>query len=200
MIILDCDQNSEEWYQARLGIPTASCFEKIVKTNGQPSASREKYLFKLAGEKLSRERTDSYYGASMEKGHKREDESRKEYSFINDVEVQQVGFCFFDEKREFGGSPDGLVGEDGGFETKNAESWVQVERLEKGWSKAKHFQQVQGNLYITGRKWWDLVSYSRGIKPIVIRFSRDEKFISKLAEEIQAFIYDLNKLVDRLRG
>ena len=70
MIILDCDQNSEEWYQARLGLPTVSCFEKIVKTNGQRSASREKYLFKLAGEKLSGEKTDSYYGASMAKGMK----------------------------------------------------------------------------------------------------------------------------------
>jgi len=200
VIILDCEQNSDEWYQARLGIPTASCFEKIVKINGTQSASREKYLFKLAGEKLSGEKTDSYYGASMAKGHEREDESRKRYSFINDVEVQQVGFCFFDDKKEFGGSPDGLVGDDGGFETKNAESHVQVERLEKGWSKAKHFQQVQGNLYITDREWWDLVSYSRGIKPIVIRFTRDEKFITKLADEIQAFIVDLNNLVTKLKA
>jgi len=200
VIITEVIQNSDAWRQLRLGIPTASCFEKIVKTNGQRSASREKYLFKLAGEKLSGEKTDSYYGASMAKGHEREDESRTWYSFMNDIEVKQVGFCFFDDKKEFGGSPDGLVGEDGGFETKNAESHVQVDRLVNGWSKAKHFQQVQGSLYITGRKWWDLVSFSRGIKPIVIRFHRDEKFIAKLAEEIQAFIQDLGALVAKLKA
>jgi hypothetical protein len=200
MIILECEQNSPEWDEVRLGIPTASAFENIVTTKGVRSKSRNKYLYKLAGEKLSGEKSSGYYGSSMAKGHEREEESRDLYSFINDVEIQKVGFCFFDEKKEFGCSPDGLIGEDGGFETKNAESHVQVDRLENGWSIADHFQQVQGSLLVTGRKWWDLVSYSRGMKPIIIRFERDEGFIKILHAEINLFLEDLTALINKLKA
>lgn len=195
MIIVNCDQNSSEWDEIRIGLPTGSAFKNIVTSKGERSKSREKYLFKLAGERLSGEKSDNYYNSSMEKGHSREDESRQDYSFRNNVEIMQPGFCFFDERKEFGCSPDGLIGDDGVWETKNAEPHVQVERLENGWSKASHYQQVQGALYVTGREWCDLVSFSRGIKPIVIRFERDEKFIHKLSIELQIFIEDLNALV-----
>ena len=200
MIILDCEQNTPEWYDARLGLPTSSSFDQIVLMSGEKAKPREKYMWKLAGEIISGESAKGYYGASMAKGHEREGESRTAYSFMNDVEVQQIGFCFFDEKREFGSSTDGLIGDDGVFETKNAEPHVQIKRLEKGWPKSEHFQQIQGELYVTGREWCDLVSYSRGFRPIVIRFLRDEKFIAKLADEIQIFIKDLNNLVTKLRA
>jgi len=200
VIILDCNQNTPEWDDARRGLPTSSAFDQLVLMSGERAKPREKYMWKLAGEKISGESARGYYGASMAKGHEREDESRTMHSFMNDVEIQQIGFCYFDEKKEFGSSTDGLIGEDGVFETKNAEPHVQIKRLLKGWPKSEHFQQVQGELYVTGRKWCDLVSYSRGFKPIVIRFNRDEKFIAKLAEEIQAFIVDLNNLVTKLKA
>jgi len=200
VIVLDCEQNTPQWDDTRRGLPTSSRFKEIVKISGERSTSREKYMWDLAGEIISEETKKGYYGLSMAKGHEREDESRQWYSFVNDVEVKQIGFCFFDEKRQFGSSTDGLVGDDGVFETKNAEPHIQIKRLLKGWSKAEHFQQVQGELYVTGRKWCDLISFSRGFKPIVIRFYRDERFISKLAEEIQAFIKDLNNLVTKLKA
>lgn len=200
IIIENVAQNSPEWEALKLGIPSASSFENIITTKGARSKSRTKYLYKLAGEKLSGEKSAGYYGSSMAKGHERENESRQLYSFIHDVEVKQVGFCFFDEKKEFGCSPDGLVGDNGGFESKNAESHVQVDRLENGWSEADHFQQVQGSLLVTGREWWDLVSYSRGIKPIIVRFKRDEAFIRVLHAEVNLFIEDLNALIERLKS
>jgi hypothetical protein len=195
MIIINCEQNSPVWDAIRLGLPTSSSFDKIITTAGVRSKQRDKYLYKLAGERASGEKSEHYYGSAMALGHEREDESRKLYEFLNECDVQQIGFCFFDESKTFGSSTDGLVGDDGIFETKNALSHVQIERLEKGWSKAEHFQQVQGELYVTGRKWCDLVSYSRGLKPIITRFKRDEKFITRLAEELQLFIEDLDQLV-----
>ena len=197
MIIVECKQNSPEWFAARLGIPTASGFQKIITSTGARSKQREKYLYELAGEIVTGESSDNYTNSSMNMGHDRESESRETYSFIKDVEIKQVGFCFFDEKKEFGCSPDGLVGENGGFETKNAAPHVHLDRLENGWSKAQHLQQVQGNLYVTDRKWWDLVSYSRGFKPMIIRFERDEEFIKTLADEIYMFIGDLKTLVKK---
>ena len=39
MIILDCEQGSRAWEEARLGIPTASCFARIVTPGGKLSKS-----------------------------------------------------------------------------------------------------------------------------------------------------------------
>lgn len=197
MIILECEQNSPEWEAARLGIPTASNFDKIVTSKGERSKQREKYLFELAGERITGEAKSGYTNANMDRGHEREDESRSMYSFVTGVEVQRVGFCYFDEKKEFGCSPDGLVGEDGGFETKDAAPHIQIDRLKNGWSKAQYLQQVQGSICVTGRKWWDLQSYSRGIKPVVIRFERDDDFIKKLAIEIRLFNNELKTIVEK---
>ena len=40
MIILDVEQGSRAWIEARLGIPTASEFSRIVTPGGKLSASR----------------------------------------------------------------------------------------------------------------------------------------------------------------
>jgi hypothetical protein len=198
IIIEGIHQGSPEWLELRRGIPTASRFKDIVTTKGMPSKSREKYLYDLAGERLSGEVKEPRKYGSMQKGNDREQEARAYYEFTTDSDVRQVTFVFLDDARRVGCSPDGLVGASGGFETKNAEPHVQVERLEKGWSKAAHFQQVQGCLWICAREWWDIQSYSRNLRNIVIRFHRDEKFIATLAVEIKAFNQELDELVKRL--
>ena len=200
MIILECDQNTPEWDMARLGIPTASRFKDIITTKGERAKPRKKYLYDLVGEVISGEKKRGYYGSSMAKGHERENESREVYSFANEVEIKQVGFCYYDESKSFGCSPDGLIGEEGGFETKNAEPHIQAERIDAGWSENTHFQQVQGSLLVTGCKWWDLVSYSRGFRPIVIRFRRDDEFIKLLHAEINIFNKDLENLIKEVKG
>jgi len=197
MIVIDCVQNTPEWDKIKNGVPSASQFDRIVTTTGVRSKQREKYLYELAGEKITGERKEGYKNAAMDRGHDREAESREMYEFVNSVKVQIVGFCFLDNKKEIGCSPDGLVGEMGGFETKDTLPHIQIERLEKGWSTADHFQQVQGCLKVTNRKWWDIVSYSRGLPLITNRLFRDEIFIQKLSVEIVMFVNDLNSLVKK---
>jgi len=197
MLIVNCEQNTPEWYEARLGIPTASGFDRIITTKGEVSKSREKYLYELAGEIVTGEQFVGYSNGNMDRGHEREQESREYYEFINMIKMDRPGFVYFDENKEFGCSPDGLVGKDGGFETKDAAPHIHIDRLENGWSQAQYYQQVQGSLYVTGRKWWDLQSYSRGFTPLVVRFERDEDFIRKLAVEIRRFNNDLKKLVEK---
>lgn len=197
MIILNCEQNTPEWDNARIGIATSSKFNCIVTAKGIVSKQRRKYLYTKAGEKISGEKRETHKNGFMEKGHEREGESRELYEFVNDTKVRQVGFCYFDENKCFGCSPDGLIGEDGGFETKNAEADIQLERLENAWSGMEHYQQVQGNLYITGRRWWDLISYSRGFPQVIVRFERDEEFIKRLAVELRIFNNDIMTLVEK---
>ncbi len=188
-------QNTPEWESERLGLPTASCFGKIVTSTGKQSKSRTKYLYELAGERITGEKKPGYYGKSMEKGHERENESRLLYGIQSGVKIETVGLCYKDEKKLFGGSPDGLIGEDGIWENKNAEGHVQLERLFEGWNGSEHHRQNQGNLYITGRNYCILTSYCRGMKPINIVIERDEKFLKILEEELHYFVHDLERMV-----
>lgn len=198
MIISPHEQNTPEWEKERLGLMTASCFGQIVNMKGERSASRTKYMYQLAGEIVSGEScAKNYYNKSMEKGHEREDESRRSYAYTRGVEVVQVGLCYRNEEKLYAGSPDGLVAEEGGWENKNAEAHVQLDRLENGWSTASHHRQVMGLLFITGRKWWDLESYSRGLQPIIKRFEIDSQFFFNLENELNYFHEDLMKLVDK---
>ena len=202
-IIVDCKQHSEQWHKARLGIPTASKFNQIVTPTGklvQPQV-RQKYLYKLAAESISGIPTEDYVSWGMEKAAKTEEESRMVYAMNHeDLDVYQVGFVYHDEKRMFGSSPDALVDTNGGFETKGAQGDIQVDRLLKGVMINEHIPQVQGNLYVCEREWWDFQSYSPGLKQLCIRNYRDEKYIKLLADELERFCYELAALTAKLRG
>jgi len=197
MKIIECDQYSEQWWQARLGVCTASTFKSVVTLKGEPSKSSKKLAYKLAGEFVAGKAEESYQSAAMARGSEMEAEAREFYNMVKGVEVQEVGFCL----EEFGGaSPDGLVEEDGLIEIKcpiastHVAYLLKVESLEKD-----YFQQVQGQMLITGRKWTDLISYYPGIKPVIIRVERNEEFISKLRVELKMVAQDVKDIVKKIK-
>ena len=71
--IFTCDQNSPEWHQARIGIPTASSFSDVLaKGEGK---TRRSYMLKLAGEILTRQPMEMVRTFDMERGHALEPEA-----------------------------------------------------------------------------------------------------------------------------
>ena len=202
MIISPNAQHSKEWMQERLGLPTASKFAEIITTKGEPTVEtrRIKYLEELAGEILSGRPTKRFVSNKMKDASEREPEARLLYEIVTGSEVQEVGLCYKDEQKKYGASPDGLIGLLGGFETKDADPCVQVMRVRTGWKGMDHFQQVHGGMYVCEREWWDLQSYCEGMKPIIIRFYRDEKFISRLTVVLNDFCMELAILVNKLKA
>lgn len=201
MIVSPHAQRSPEWRIERLALPTASKFPEIVTTKGKPTSEerRLKYLDKLVGEYVTKRQHEWYSSKKMKEKAEREGESRELYELRNGVEVRQVGLCWKDEQKMFGASPDGLVDPNGGFETKDADPNVQVRRIRTGWNGMDHFQQCQGGMYICDREWWDLQSYCRGMRPIVIRFYRDEAFLKKLEAELMKFCFELAMTIKKIR-
>lgn len=195
MQILDCVQGSDEWFAARIGIPTASNFDKIITTKGEPSKQALKYMYKLAAEKASGQKEDGYQSDDMARGVELENYARSAYEFAMDVNVVQVGFCLADG---YGASPDGMIGDEGLVEIKCPKPSTHVEYLESGKLPTTYFQQVQGQLLVTERKWCDFVSYCPGLKPLIIRVDRNDDFINKLKAELEAFNEKLNALVQRI--
>lgn len=195
MQIFDCEQGSDAWFECRKGIPTASEFSTVMaKGEGK---TRMKYMRRLAGEIITGQPQETYTNGYMERGKVMEAEARDCYAFMTDADLRQVGFIRNGDK---GCSPDALIGEDGGLEIKTCLADIQIERLERGELPTEYRAQVQGNLWVTGRKWWDFVSYSPKLPLFVIRVKRDEGYIANLTGEIDKFNSELSAMVDRIRN
>lgn len=196
--IIQCEQGQPEWFQARLGIPTASMFATVmaVGVKGGKSLTRVAYLNKLAGEILTGEPMENYVSADMERGKLMEDEARDLYSFETDAEPIRVGFVRNGDK---GASPDSLIGENGGLEIKSAAAHIQVARLLDGELPSEHKAQVQGSLWVCEREWWDFCSYCPKLPLLRVRVYRDEDYIKKIAQEVDLFNIELQQTVEFIR-
>ena len=196
--IIECDQNSPEWTRARCGLVTASRFKDVLaKGEGK---TRDRYLRDLAAEIIrGYPEPETYTNAYMERGHAIEDDARQQFAFEHAVEPVRVGFIRRPELRA-GCSPDSLIGDDGGLEIKTALGHIQFERLESGKLPSEHVAQVQGSMWITGRKWWSFVSFSPDMPLFHIRVERDDAYIAKLAEAVTAFTEELDMRVRAIGG
>ena len=199
MITLDIEQGSEAWFQARAGIPSASNLSKIITTKGEPSKQAEKYMHTLAIEAVTGTKEETYQSAAMARGVEMEAEARALYEMINDVQVEEVGFCFKDERKLYGCSPDGLIGDDGLIEIKCPSACTHCEYLLKGKLPSTYFQQVQMQLWVTGRKWCDFVSYFPGVRPLIVRVEPDLQFFSAMELELEKFCAKLADVVEKIK-
>lgn len=194
MQIFDIEQGEDEWFQARLGIPTASKFATVMaKGEGK---TRSEYMRTLAGEILTGEPAEGFTNAHMERGKVMEDEAREHYAFIESAEITRVGFIRNGNK---GASPDSLVGANGGLEIKTALPKIQIDRLERDRLPPEHKAQVQGNLWLSEREYWDFVSYWPKLPMLTVRVYRDEAYIKEMSDAIDQFNDELAALVEKIR-
>lgn len=198
--ISDFPQGSPEWFQVRLGLPTASNFAIVMRQKGKgadgTSVQRTDYLNKLAGEIVTGEPMETYSNANMVRGTELEDEARTLYAFMHDAEPQRVGFIRNGQK---GASPDALIGSDGGLEIKVVLPHTQVARLRTGTLPPEYKAQVQGNIWVSERMTWDFVSYCPKMPLFHIRVYRDEEYIRHMSECVNIFNQELAQLVDYVR-
>lgn len=183
MRVSDFEQGSQEWLQSRLGKPTASNFGKLITPTGKPSASADSYINELIAQKITGELPEFFKSEAMERGNELEPHAKASYEFTHDVDVVEVGLCLHDEY-ECGASPDGLIGEDGGIEIKCPLPHTHVAYLRAGEVPSKYIPQIQGCMWITGRKWWDFMSYHPAMENLIVRVERDDEYIQKLADAV----------------
>ena len=82
MRIIDCEQGSDEWLSARLGVPSASQFSKIVTGKGGKSTQVEAYINQLVAEELTGETTLVYVNEHMKRGTELEPDARELYEAL----------------------------------------------------------------------------------------------------------------------
>ncbi len=198
--IIECEQGTAEWHQARLGLPTASEFGTVTAKNREgsgPGLTRQTYLRKLAGEIITGEPMENYTNANMERGKLMEAEARALYCFMADVETERVGFIRNGQK---GCSPDSLLGPNGMLEIKTAFPHILIDKLLKNEFPPEHKAQCQGALWVAEREWIDIAIYWPKMPLFLMRAGRDDKYIATLAAEVDRFNGELAQMVDRIRA
>lgn len=194
-------QGSIEWKEERRGKVTASRFKDILtqprakrdKEQGNLSATSQSYLLDVVAEILTGQSQDPPVTTAMLWGTDCEPAAVDVYANLTGTEPQEVGFVTHPDEPMIGGSPDRLIGDDGGLEVKCPfNTRVHLGYRLAGVLPADHEAQVQGLLWITGRKWWDFVSFDPRVKDFDlgvfrVRVERDEERIGWIAEAVFAF-------------
>lgn len=194
MQILNLEQGTPEWLEARLGIVTMSKVGSLL-VNGKSTSGLGKdaytYMNQLLGERITGELDDSFQGnRHTERGHALEPLAKELYTGLTGNAVEEVGIIL---NRGAGYSPDGLVGSDGLIEIKTKLPKYQVEVLLANEIPKEHIAQCQGGLWVSEREWLDFVSYWPGMPLFVKRAYRDEKMISTIAKRVEAFYEEMDK-------
>ena len=179
--------------------PRSSVIEKVLAGEevGDFSEAAKNYAFRLAVERIGEEPLDNGFETwQMRRGHELEPEARMAHEIRTGLIVQQVGLVKTDDGA-FGASADGFIDDDGVSEYK---CFLAPEKL-----RAFHIDQdadgikdqVQGVLWITGRKWAHIGMYCPALKPVgrelwLGEYDRDDNYI----EELEADLWQFKKLVD----
>jgi hypothetical protein len=156
-------------------------------------------MYQLLAEWLIGGPTVQFETEWMKRGTELEPEARLYYEMQTDEAVEEVGFICTDDGLR-GCSPDGLVGEYGGLEIKVPAPHTHMEYLIKGRVPNDYIPQVQGCLMLTDREWWDFLSYSPGLPPILHRVERDGGYIADLRSALDEFVEKMLAARDKLRA
>lgn len=200
MKVHDVEQGSDAWKALRLGVVTGSAFDHILTPKTLKPAAGTAHFNQLVAEILTGESQDDFDGTAFTaRGTAMEDEARRWYAFDRGVTPVRVGFITRDDGR-VGVSPDSLVGDDGGLEIKCPSAKTHVGyALDHRTLVTAYRGQVQAALLVTGRKWWDLVSYNPDFEKVVVRCVPDEEYLAALRPALDDFLHRIDVAVDLLR-
>lgn len=196
MIHHACVQGDEQWVRLRLGRPTASEFHRIITPKKWDlAAGRRSYQLELLTEAILDCPLDGALTPAMLHGRDWEPKARAAYEMMQGVEVEPCGFCTTDDG-QLGASPDGFIGADGSAEFKCPISpQIHVNYLlHPEEFKDAHWAQVQGQFFVSGRKWTDLVSYFMGIPMVCLRVEPHVEFQERLQRHLHTFLAELGDL------
>jgi putative phage-type endonuclease len=213
MNVLDVEQGSREWFDARLGMVTSSRVADAISflsrkstkgEKGDETQARKRLRFELALERLTKTPSDHYVSKWMEEGKTNEPLARTEYEQLTRCEVDLVGFAFHDRIKDAGASPDGIVGEDGLIEIKCPAPYTHMEYLLAGVVPAEYQPQMLWQMACTDRQWCDFVSHypsqnmPRELRTFIIRFPRDDERIRAMEAQVEQFLGEVDEMVERL--
>ena len=198
------EQRTDEWFKARLGKVTASRVSDVLaKIKSGEAAVRRNYKMQLATERLTGQKTDSYFNQAMQDGIDREDTAREIYEIVRDIKVEQVGFIDHPAIKMAGASPDGLLPDNGVLEIKCPIETTHTTNLLERKLPSRYISQVQWQIACTGADYANFVSYNPNFEPklqlMYVAVERDNEYIEMLEEEVSIFLLEVDEVINTLR-
>jgi putative phage-type endonuclease len=193
------EQRSDEWFAARGGCVTGSRVADIMADG----VGRKNYMAELVAYRLTGRSEENFTTAAMQRGIDLEMVAIAEYEMRNFANVEQVGIVYHPTITGFAGSPDGLVGTEGGLEIKCPNTATHIDTLLNDTIKKGYIIQIQSYMAVTGRAWFDFVSFDDRLPDDLSfyqkRILRDDKMIKDIESAVQKFLFELDALEQMLR-
>lgn len=188
MKIYDFEQRSPEWYEIRKGKFTASDANTILAMGKGVQTLINKKLAEYYSSGNFEEFTATFTNKNIDRGIKFEEQARAIYELETGNKVTEVGFV--ELSSYVGCSPDGLVNDDGLIEIKNHNDEVFLKLLEDKKIEKKYLDQMQMQLYVTGREWCDYFGFNPNFSPcfVKIRVYPDKDVQLRLREALEEAI------------
>lgn len=203
------EQRDKEWYALRCGMITASKYPLLVKLDGtmKDGETAYSYIMQLLAERLGYddgEPDGAMTTRAMEHGVMYEPVAIESYERAVFNKVDRIPFVKHPTLNT-GGSPDGLVGDDGIVEVKCPYQVVNhIRTMVRNEVPNDYKAQIQGYLWLTDREYCDYISYNPYIngpyQMHVIRVYRDQKYIDALAVSVSNWCRVLDDMESELMG
>ncbi len=159
---------------------------------------------KIALERIGVEIDDNFRSNATDWGNNLERQAIEAYEMEEMIEVHsQQEFQQHPRFEYVGGTPDGLIGEIGGMDAKCPFNSINHMKNILNNEQLKEYKyQFQAYMWITGRKWWDFISFDprfpTELQLHVFRVLRDEELISEIELRYIEFEEIIKSCVDSL--
>ena len=210
-------KKEQEWRAKRKTRFTASEYNRVMGYEDNPAYDKKltkggiSYAYDKYLEEISTQ-SKNFNTKATEHGNEFEAEAAERFMQETNLEVD-----FYGKEQEFiefgehlGCTPDGLIEDWAGLETKCPDSKTHDYYLnaiidEESFKKtcANYYAQIQGSMYITNRQAWYFVSYDPRMKKeeeqiLILRVNRNDAYIKKLTTRLKLAIgYKLSLLKKR---
>ena len=201
----EVEQGSDDWFNMRLGVMSASRASKFVMaptTKGYQGLINE-----LVAEICTGLPLEEMNLRAMEWGKDNEEAARQTFEMVTGKTVHQIGFIYREVngelQRSFGCSPDGIT-DDAGVEIKCPfKSDNHIDFILNKTIRPEYVWQVQFSMWVTGLSKWYFCSFDPRMQNKMLDFvivERDEKMHTQLDAAAKVFDKVLRDAVDRCGG
>lgn len=203
--VVEAEQRSAEWFQARLGRLTGSrAADMLAVVKSGEAAARRDLRVQLACERLTQTlQEETFINAAMARGIEMEPAAFAAYEALTGNVARRTGFLAHD-RLPIGCSLDGHVGDfEGLLEAKCPKSATHLGYLRSGTVPSAYLPQITHNLWVSGAAWCDFLSFDdrfqAGLQTFFVRVARADVDIAAYEAKALAFLAEVEADVLAIR-
>jgi len=204
--VIEHEQRSPEWLQARAGRLTGSrAKDMLAKIKSGEAAARRDYRMQLVAERLTgAPQEDTFVNAAMTWGIDQEPAAFAAYEAATGEMVRRTGFICAEEHLA-GCSLDGDIdGFKGLLELKCPKTATHIGYLEDGGVPTAHMAQLRHNLWVTGAEYIDFASFDprlpKRLQLFIVRLKAQDADLAAYERDALQFLCEVDERIDALRS